>query len=88
MTDIRSLSIKIDTVTTDDGLHWSIRTRREHDTETLDCWCNPSYLLYCDECESGCWKCDGGSSRLSREEAEFANRPLVIIHNLPGGIQE
>lgn len=52
-----------------------------HDTEGLDCWCSPSYLLPCLECESGCPLCDGkGSKLLTREEAEHAPRPLVVVH--------
>lgn len=29
----------------------------------------------------GCWKCKNGLIELSREEAELAKEPLVIVHN-------
>ena len=53
----------------------------EHTTDGLDCWCQPQYHLPCDECDHGCWKCEGGARILSREEAAHADRPLVIVHN-------
>jgi hypothetical protein len=30
---------------------------------------------------AGCWKCEGGTIRLTREQAEHADAPLVIVHN-------
>jgi hypothetical protein len=56
-------------------------TQMEHETSGLGCWCAPTYLLPCDECEDGCWKCVGGTIPLSRAEAEATDRPLVIVHN-------
>ena len=53
----------------------------EHITVGFDCWCSPRYLLPCDECDTGCWKCTEGFIALSRAEAERASDPLVIVHN-------
>lgn len=30
---------------------------------------------------SGCWKCTNGLIPLSREDAEWETRPLIIVHN-------
>lgn len=55
--------------------------QRAHDTESLNCWCGPTFLLPCDECDGGgCWKCLRGTIQLTREEAEGATVPLVIVH--------
>jgi hypothetical protein len=56
-------------------------TTDEHITVGPDCWCSPRYLLPCDECESGCWKCTDGVIVLTRAEAEACDRPIVIVHN-------
>ncbi len=57
-------------------------TFREHETDGLDCWCAPTYQLPCDDCDDGCWKCGSkGYTLLTREEAELAEDPLVIVHN-------
>lgn len=53
----------------------------EHTTEGLDCWCAPRYLLPCDDCDDGCWKCEGGSIALTREQAEASWDAIVIVHN-------
>lgn len=53
----------------------------DHITSGIDCWCAPTYLLPCDECEIGCWKCDGGTTPLTRNEAASEPRPIVIVHN-------
>jgi hypothetical protein len=63
-----------------DNLH-TVPTIGEHTTVGLDCWCSPTYLLPCDECESGCWKCVGGSIALTRAEAGASESPLVVVHN-------
>lgn len=63
---------------------------------SLDCWCMPRYLRPCDECgveikasvhcdelATGgpkCWKCEGGTVELTREEAGSADFPLIIVH--------
>ena len=60
---------------------YPVNVPREHVTHGLDCWCNPLWKLPCDECENGCWKCDRGLIPLTREEAEAAEDPLVIVHN-------
>jgi hypothetical protein len=52
-----------------------------HDIESLECWCMPSFLLPCDECDDGCWKCDRGRIILTREQAEACDVAIVIIHN-------
>jgi hypothetical protein len=55
---------------------------REHDTDGLDCWCGSlTYSAICDDCDSGCWKCDGRRIPLTREQAEHAGAPLIIVHN-------
>lgn len=47
----------------------------------LDCWCDPKYYKPCDECDTGCWKCEDGRIRLTREQAEAEGGGLVIVHN-------
>lgn len=47
----------------------------------LDCWCEPRYCLPCDECDTGCWKCESGLIRLTRDEAEAEDRPIIIVHS-------
>lgn len=63
------------------GLKDSRHVYREHVTTGLDCWCAPTYLLPCDECETGCWKCENGTTALTRTEAGAVDRPIVIVHN-------
>lgn len=53
----------------------------EHVTDGNDCWCGPTFQRPCDECDSGCWKCDGGVIRLTREEADASDAPIVVVHN-------
>jgi uncharacterized cupin superfamily protein len=53
----------------------------EHDTNSLDCWCSPTFMLPCDECEAGCWKCTDGTTPLTRAEAEACDSPIIIVHN-------
>lgn len=56
-------------------------TTGEHTTDGFDCWCSPAYLLPCNECDTGCWKCTNGLIPLSRAEADASERPIVIVHN-------
>ena len=58
---------------------------REHvtDTDSGLCWCDPEFFLPCDECEdgAGCWKCQKGLIRITREEAQRPDTPpCVIVH--------
>jgi hypothetical protein len=55
----------------------------EHVTDGYDCWCGPRFFVPCDECETGCWKCDGGKVWLTLAEAEAEDRVIVIVHNRP-----
>lgn len=55
--------------------------RSEHHTDSLGCWCAPAYLLPCDECEDGCWKCIDGSIPLTRAMAEASDSRIVVVHN-------
>lgn len=52
-----------------------------HILHGLDCWCSPRYMLLCDECEDGCWKCDEGLIPLTRAQAEASEAALVVVHN-------
>ncbi len=57
---------------------------REHDTDSLDCWCRPTLYRVPDcECEDGCWQCapDEESTPLTRAEAEWESAPLLVVHN-------
>jgi hypothetical protein len=54
---------------------------REHVTSGLDCWCNPTYQLPCDDCTDGCWKCRNGVTVIDHEAAEKSARAIVIVHN-------
>lgn len=56
-------------------------TSAEHDTEGLDCWCQPTYHLPCDECDGGCWKCSDGLIEITRADAEQLDEAIVIVHN-------
>lgn len=55
----------------------------EHITDSLDCWCSPSYLQPCDDCEDGCWKCIDGCVPLTRTEAGAlgVKAGLIVVHN-------
>lgn len=55
---------------------------REHDTDTLDCWCKPDLYRVCVECDGGCWQCEGGKHELTREAAEWCNDPILVVHRL------
>lgn len=59
----------------------TIPTWEAHDTTGLDCWCSPTYSLPCDECDTGCWKCERGAIALTRAEAEHAPRTVQVIHH-------
>lgn len=65
------------------GAHITLITDADveiHDTESIDCWCSPRYLKPCDECETGCWKCERGVIPLTREEAEACDDPIIVVH--------
>ena len=57
---------------------------REHITDGNDCWCDPEYLLPCDDHGDSkrCWKCEGrnGCAVLTRAEADATDRSIVIVH--------
>lgn len=56
----------------------------EHDTDGLDCFCQPEYFRVCDEDHPDtepCWKCGPrGMIPLTRAEAEAIDEPIVIVH--------
>lgn len=52
----------------------------EHNINSVDCWCNPVYLLPCDECEDGCWKCEDGLTELTYEEAADPDVTVIVVH--------
>lgn len=52
----------------------------DHDEERT-CWCGPRLDLPCDECEDGCWKCDGGGNAVDADHPAV----LVVIHNAADG---
>lgn len=58
-----------------------VDTASDHNNMSRVCWCCPRYLLPCDECDTGCWKCEDGHIVLTGEEAEKMTRPIVIVHN-------
>lgn len=62
-----------------DAAHLSL-PHREHDTDGRDCWCKPTFYRVCDECEDGCWKCNGGKHELTAEEAALTDDALLIVH--------
>lgn len=54
---------------------------RDHVTDGYDCWCQPRFLLPCDECAGvGCWKCTNGYIELSREDAGATPMPIIVAH--------
>jgi len=59
-------------------------TPREHVLTGYDCWCAPRFERPCDECDTGCWKCDRGVIRMTRDEAAVCEFRVVIIHNVRG----
>jgi hypothetical protein len=78
--NLANIYITVRSERTSKGVHlWM--DKREHDTDGVRCWCNPAISLPCDECEDGCWKCDKGLIRLTPEEAEAQDEPLLIVHN-------
>ena len=53
----------------------------DHD-EDRTCWCSPRLLLPCPEdCNTGCWRCDGGLVEVDASELE----PVMVIHNAADG---
>lgn len=58
-------------------------SERAHDTSEsgINCWCGPTFFRPCDECDAGCWKCDGGRIALTKAEAQAAEVPIVIVHD-------
>lgn len=64
---------------TEKGVHvWM--DKREHDTDGVRCWCNPTIYLVCSDCDGGCWKCEDGKIELTPEKAERQDEPLLIVH--------
>lgn len=56
---------------------------REHNTEGLECWCNPTITAICDECngsDEGCWNCEKGLKSRTPREAAFEDGPFIVIH--------
>lgn len=56
-------------------------TGRAHVTTGYDCWCRPEFLLPCDECETGCWRCVDGTVPLTRAEADASAHPVIVVHH-------
>lgn len=57
---------------------------REHDTDTVRCWCKPTINAICD-CDDGCWKCDALTEcpQLTPDEAEAPDAPKhLVIHRM------
>jgi hypothetical protein len=77
-------SIRVSITPSDVGPHVSLSDEVAHDTESLDCWCNPTLNRLCPECGSipeGCWRCVGGLIVLTRAEAGLIDEPLLIVHH-------
>jgi len=55
----------------------------EHDyTETLQCWCKPTLLTLCGQCndsDPACWQC--GGSGVVEVERDDGLSPLIIVHS-------
>lgn len=49
-----------------------------HVTFGAGCHCRPILAYVCD-CESGCWKCDGGF-RTVDHVSDFATDHLIVLH--------
>jgi hypothetical protein len=66
-------------VSDSDNIH-VVPVWQEHVCTGFDCWCLPRYMIPCDECEEGCWKCEGGEIWVTREEAEASDLRVIIVH--------
>jgi hypothetical protein len=83
VSDISNLRIEFRLTANDDdsAAHLSLGPdRREHDTDGRSCWCGPTFYRVCDDCEDGCWKCNGGKHELTAEEAAATDDVLLIVH--------
>lgn len=83
---MRGSDITFSVLPFDGGAHVCMTHRvREHNTESLDCWCEPTITILCSQCEddqSDCWKCGGeGWVKVEAFEAEQSGHSAVIIHN-------
>jgi len=58
-----------------------INDLKEHNTNGIHCECSPEIRLICEDCDDGCWKCEGGHTVLTPAEAKEASDVLVIVHN-------
>lgn len=59
----------------------------DHDGESLDCWCQPTYREVC-ECENGCYKCRHGVTRIDRDRAGELSAlgvKVIVVHNSADG---
>lgn len=62
-----------------------------HANEGFTCWCQPTVLQLCPECDDvpgprgrpGCWRCDG-EGKVPCEDPERYDGPhgLIIVHNI------
>lgn len=60
----------------------------EHDTSGAPCWCHPTVLEVCPECEGEeadampCWRC-GGKGRVECADPATYDGPhgLIFVHN-------
>jgi hypothetical protein len=60
--------------------------RRQHDTNSPDCWCKPDLFVICDGCDGspeGCWHCASSDYKglVPSLWDEDDGEPLIIAHN-------
>lgn len=51
-----------------------------HTMVGLHCWCMPEYEVVCDDCTSGCWRCEGGWRTVGIAGAEGFHGTVVVTH--------
>jgi hypothetical protein len=61
---------------------------REHDETSPDCWCRPSVLQICPECNDDlpeCWRCDGNGTIPCDNPAHYDGpHGLIYVHRYEG----
>ncbi len=59
---------------------------REHNTESLECWCKPTVEQPCTQCDGekvpNCWRCRGKG--WVEQHGDPALVPTVVVHNKGG----
>lgn len=65
-----------------DSHRYPQRVRGQHDTDQLECWCAPAYMMTCNECDGhGCDTCDDeGLAPVTLYAAMETDEAVIIVH--------